>query len=95
MENSLLRKRKHALEYTGMRVFRRQYRKEFEIAKKDLQKEFNKLKKVEFALVLKSIDDVEEKERVEKLLNKSAIQDYSVYSLFSNTFGPLKFSFWK
>jgi len=95
MENSLLRKRKYALEYTGMQSFRRKYRPIFDSARKELQKEFNKLKKLEFSLVLNSIQDPDEKERIEKSLNKSAIQDYSVYCLFSNTFGPLKFSFWK
>jgi hypothetical protein len=94
MENSLLRKRKYALEHTGMAVFRQEYRHVFEKARRELQREFNKLKKLEFSIVLDSLP-AEERPSIEKSLQRSAIQDYSVYCLFSNTFGPLKFSFWK
>lgn len=95
VENSLLRKRKYALEHTGMRAFRREYRAYFEHEKNKLQKHFNTLKKVEFSIVLEKIQSVEERSALEKMLKRSAIQDYSVYCLFSGSFGPLKYAFWR
>ena len=95
VENSLLRKRKYALEHTGMRAFRREYREQFEHEKNKLQKQFNKLKSIEFSIALEKTTDAEERLTLEKMLKRSAIQDYSVHALFSNSFGPLKYSFWK
>jgi len=95
VENSMLRKRKYALEHTGMRAFRREYRETFEHAKNKLQKQFNKLKEIEFSMVLDKIEDADERAEMEKSLKRSAIQDYSVYCLFAGTFGPLKYSFWR
>ena len=95
VENSLLRKRKYALEHTGMRAFRREYREKFEHAKNKLQKQFNKLKSMEFSIALEKTQDAEERLALENMLKRSAVQDYSVHCLFSGSFGPLKYSFWK
>jgi len=93
MENSLLRKRKQALQTTGIAIFRQKYRKEFTVMVKKLQKSYNVLKKLEFHYVLESVEE-SEREQLRQSLEKSAIHDYSVYFLFSGVFGPIKHSFW-
>lgn len=93
-ENSLMRKRKFALEHQGLRHFRKTYRHEFEKERKKLQWHFNVLKKEEFDGVLKTADSEEDKRVLQELLHQTFASDYSVYGIYGSQFGPLKFSFW-